>query len=152
MRLLVQEPYPSTQAYIDLHEEVISSGYPYAQVAIELEIEGLAVVWAPKFINNVKAVLGEDTCAELSFWHEHIALDVGHTAFNRRLMNLLLAERGVDVEMIATVGRRALNTYIDFLGQLWSGVQGSLGESGRHLQHVSPAAAAQRLGRHSESR
>jgi hypothetical protein len=118
-QLVEQEPLAATQAYIDLHEEVIASSYPYGQVAIELEIEGLALSWAPNFVKNVKLVLGQATCAELSFLHEHIALDIGHTAFNRRLMNLLLARCGGEVERIATTGRRALNTYLDFLGQVW---------------------------------
>lgn len=121
-QLIAQPLAPATQAYIDLHEDVIKGEHPYAQVAIELEIEGLALSWAPEFVANVKGVLGDLVHGKLSFLHEHIALDVGHTAFNRRLMNKLLELRGGDVEQIADAGKRALHTYLDFLGQVWNQV------------------------------
>jgi hypothetical protein len=122
--LIEQDPLPATTDYIDLHEDVIASDKPYGQVAIELEIEGLAISWAPSFVTNVKEVLGDAVCGELSFLHEHIQLDIGHTAYNKRLMNALLTVRDEDVEAIAAVGRRALDTYIDYLGQVWAMVDG----------------------------
>lgn len=121
-QLIAQSVAPATQAYIDLHEEVIKNDYPFAQVAIELEIEGLALSWAPEFVANVKRVLGDQIHGKLSFLHEHIAIDIGHTAFNRRLMNNLLELRADDVERIADTGKRALNIYLDFLGQVWTQV------------------------------
>lgn len=129
--LTAQSPTKAMQAYIDLHEDVIASRQPYAQAAIALEIESLALSWAPKFVENVEAVLGKEIYADLSFLHEHIALDVGHTAFNKRLMNDLLAARGEEVEAIADAGRSSLHAYLDFVTEVWTRVQGALAGPGR---------------------
>jgi hypothetical protein len=103
--------------YIDLHEETILGPTPFAQVAIELEIEGLSVSLGPKLIAQFERVLGREILGCLSFLQEHVALDVGHTALNRRMLSQLLEERPAAVDALVDAGSRALSAYLDFLGE-----------------------------------
>jgi hypothetical protein len=115
---LIDRPRTSAMArYIDLHEETILGPTPFAQVAIELEIEGLSVSLGPKLIAQFEGVLGKDVLGCLSFLQEHVALDVGHTALNRRMLSQLLEERPDAVDPLVAAGSRALSAYLDFLGE-----------------------------------
>ncbi len=113
--LLAQDPTPGMRDYIDLHEETIKSETPFAQVAIELEIEGLSVREVPQMMAQFGRVLGEDTLNKLSFLQEHVALDVGHTAINEAMLSRLLSERPEALPLLVKTGARALSAYAQFL-------------------------------------
>ena len=76
-----------------MHEDTIASDEPFGQVAIELEIEGISVAYAPKLLAACKRALGPEMKHGVSFLAEHVAIDVGHTAFNCRLMGELCTAR-----------------------------------------------------------
>ena len=103
------------QAYIDLHESVIASKYPFGQVAIEREIEGLALVVGPRIIAQSQRIFGDDGLHEITFVTSHVELDVGHTAFNNKLIGKLLDARPDALEMLVETGANALQIYMDFL-------------------------------------
>lgn len=63
----LSEKFQSGKAYYQLHEDVISSTTPFCQVAIEYEIERLSVVFAPRWIDNVRYGLGLDFIQALTF-------------------------------------------------------------------------------------
>ena len=117
--MLARSPLPPMQRYIDLHEETIKGERPYLQIAIELEIERLALSWAPTFVANVRTVLGEEVWRSLHFLHAHIALDVGHTAYNESLLAAILEAVPSSLEHLLHTGEAAFHAYIDFLVACW---------------------------------
>jgi hypothetical protein len=113
---LLAQPWPEpARRYRQLHEEVIAGPAPYAQIAIENEIEMLSVVVGPPLLQNARALLGDDVIEDLSFLDDHITLDVGHSKFNRRQLTAFLDERPDAVDALVAAGSRALDAYRDFL-------------------------------------
>jgi hypothetical protein len=103
--------------YIHLHEETIAGEAPYAQVAIELEIERMSTTFGPKLMAQCHRVLEPSLLAGLSFLKEHVEIDVGHTALNEKMMERLLVLRPDAAERLAAVGRQALRIYVSFFGE-----------------------------------
>lgn len=90
--LLTLEPTKGVTAYRSLHEDVIAGPVPYAQLAIEYEIERLSVAYGPGLIEHCTGLPGPDILEALSFLSDHVELDVSHTHFNRLQLNSLLNE------------------------------------------------------------
>ncbi len=101
--------------YVDLHEEVIASEEPFRQVAIEREIEGLSVLLGPSVVAQCARVLGTENLGEVSFLTEHVEIDVGHTAFNEKLVGRLLDAKPDALLSMIDVAGRALHIYRRFL-------------------------------------
>jgi hypothetical protein len=114
---------PGMKAYIALHEDTIASDIPYGQVAIELEIERMSTTFGPKQLALCKLVLGASVLNGLSFIQEHVALDVGHTALNEKIMERLLGARPDAALRLADVGGRAIRAYVRFFGECLSTAQ-----------------------------
>ena len=113
---LIERPASSSiQAYVDLHERANDSDTPFRQVAIEAEIERLALVVGPRMIERCRRAFGDEGLSEMSFVTSHVELDVGHTAFNDRLMQRLLDVRPDAVDLLVQTGTDALACYMDFL-------------------------------------
>jgi hypothetical protein len=127
--LMARAAAPPMQAYSALHEETIAGDMPYGQVAIELEIEGMSTTFGPKQIGVCKRILGPDIMKGLSFIEEHVAIDVGHTAFNTRLMDRVLEVRPESARRLAELGGRALRYYVDFFGECLHTAQHEVGAS-----------------------
>ena len=116
--LIERKSTPMMDAYIKLHEDVINSNFPVCQVAIEREIEGLAVSYVPHIIERAQSVMGELGVKNfLSFLPEHVLLDVGHTAFNERLLDTVFEEAPNSLSEMTKTGEAALNTYLHFFGE-----------------------------------
>jgi hypothetical protein len=108
---------PTTAAmrrYIDLHEVVIAGREPFAQIAIEYEIEALSTTLGPRFLAQCLRLLGSEARQGLSFLDEHVTLDVGHTAFNRRQLQKLLEQHPHTASILGITGSLALQAYLDF--------------------------------------
>ncbi len=101
--------------YVQLHEETIAGPSPFAQIAIEYEIEQLSVTWGPHFIRTCAAVLGPDVSTCLTFVHDHVALDVGHTQFNRTQLGRFLTAHPASLAALAAAGAAALDAYGGYL-------------------------------------
>lgn len=114
--LLAQPPTEAMKRYVGIHEDTIASEHPFAQIAIETEIERMSTVLGPALIEGCRRILGEQMLAGMSFIDEHAALDVGHTAMNEAELDKLLATQPELGPMLADTGRRALAIYLDFLG------------------------------------
>ena len=113
--LLERPATPSVQAYIDLHEDIIASEQPYRQVAIEREIEGLSLALGPSMIGRCRDLLGMDGLSEVSFITDHVELDVGHTAFNEKLLKKLFDAAPETVDAMIEAGTAALTSYLGFM-------------------------------------
>jgi heme oxygenase-like protein len=127
--LLDQAATPAMRRYIELHEETIAGPAPFAQVAIELEIEGLSVKLGPTLLKQLTQVLGASILECCSFLTEHVALDVGHTALNNKMLERLVAAKPEALPILVETGRRALEAYLGFLGECMD----------RALDHVAAA-------------
>lgn len=114
--LTAQTPTESMKEYRQLHEETIEGPYPVGQIAIEREIGFLAVQFGPRLMQQVKRLLGEEVAGLLTFLDEHIAVDVGHTLLNERMLTEAISRAPDHGRLYAETGARAMNTYIRFLG------------------------------------
>jgi hypothetical protein len=107
---------PGVEAYVSVHESVISGPTPYGQLAIEYEIEMLSVAYGPRSLERCTGLLGEAIREGLSFLSDHVALDAGHTNFNRFQLGRLLEEQPGFLSGLVTAGSAALDAYAMFLG------------------------------------
>lgn len=115
--LMAQPATPAMRDYIRLHEETIASELPYGQVAIELEIERMSTTFGPRLMQQCRRVLAPELLAGLSFIKEHVAVDVGHTALNEKLMARLLLLRPDAATRLSAIGSEALRIYVRFFGE-----------------------------------
>jgi hypothetical protein len=114
--LLELPPTPGVAAYARLHEGVISGPTPYGQLAIEYEIEMLSVTHGARLIERCAGLLGNGILEGLSFLRDHVALDAGHTNFNRIQLSRLLEEQLGFLSGLVAAGSDALDAYAMFLG------------------------------------
>ena len=115
--------------YRRLHEEVIASREPYCQLAIEYEIESLSNIYGPPLMRQCESILGMPVVSALSFLREHIAVDAGHTALNRRALEALLSEHAEFAGALVRAGSRALKAYATFLDDCFESAYHEIEES-----------------------
>jgi len=127
-RLMERAPTPAIARYVELHETTIAGSAPYAQVAIELEIERLSLDIGAPLLVQIERVLGPALLDCLTFIVEHTALDAGHTALNQRLLVGLLSERPSAFNVLVETARLALSTYLDFLDECLDSARAALAE------------------------
>jgi hypothetical protein len=113
--LLGQPSSAGVLEYCKAHEENIAGPAPYAQIAIEYEIEMLPLRYGELFIARCVEVLGMDILPCLSFVTEHIVLDVGHTKFNTRALTRLLGLMPSCMPALVSAGTAVLDAYAQFL-------------------------------------
>jgi hypothetical protein len=77
-KLLNQTLSPGVLRYCKVHEENIAGDTPYAQIAIEYEVEMLPLRYGEPLLNRCVEMLGAEILSCLSFVTEHIVLDVAH--------------------------------------------------------------------------
>jgi hypothetical protein len=80
--LLKQAASAGVARYCKVHEDNLAGATPYAQVAIEYEIEMLPLRFGEAFITRCAEILGPDIVSCLSFVTSHIQLDQAHTKTN----------------------------------------------------------------------
>ena len=127
-QLTVQEflshPYPSSvMAYHQLHEAVIAGSAPFGQIAIEFEIERLAVQYGVRLIEVSQNILGDDFSQTLSFIQTHATLDIDHAAESEIELQEFLTQYPDCTELLATVGTAALDSYREFLDHCFACAQ-----------------------------
>jgi hypothetical protein len=113
--LLAGAPTAGWHRYVDLHEDVIASRAPFAQVAIEYEIEALKVRLGPRFIGQCRRLLGDSILEALTFLTDHVTRDVSYTEADERLLRKLIDEDGSRGAILAHTAIRALDACATFL-------------------------------------
>ena len=113
--LLALPPSPGARHYQRLHERTIAGPTPYGQMAIEFEIESLAMSLGEGLLRNSRLRLGDRVLEGLSFVREHVRLDVGHTHFNRRNLIRILNEHPEFLPALVAAGQEVLEAYGEFL-------------------------------------
>jgi hypothetical protein len=114
-KLLAAPPGHGATRYIQVHEAVIAGPTPFAQVAVEYEIEMLPVRYGPTLVKHCVGRLGKEILGCLSFITEHIELDVGHTKFNSRQLETVLERNPEALPTMVAVGTDVLDAYSEFL-------------------------------------
>jgi hypothetical protein len=114
--LLSRLPTPGVAQYCRLHEENIKGATPFAQVAIEYEIEMLPLRYGALVVERAVKLLGADILSCLSFVTKHIALDSAHTYANALMLCDLIARAPGSLSALAAAGSSALDAYAEFLG------------------------------------
>jgi hypothetical protein len=114
-QLLAAPPSRGARRYIEVHEQVITGPTPFAQVALEYEIEMLPVRYGPIMVTSWVKRLGEEILGSLSFITEHIELDVGHTKFNSRQLEGLLERNPKALPALVSAGTDVLDAYAQFI-------------------------------------
>jgi hypothetical protein len=115
-KLLSQTLSPGVVRYRKVHEENIAGDTPYAQIAIEYEVEMLPLRFGEPFLSRCVEILGAQILPCLSFLTEHIVLDVGHTNFNARLITKVIGLSATSITALVSAGTAALDAYAEFLG------------------------------------
>ena len=123
--LLDLPPTPGVAAYHCLHEGLIAGPTPYGQLAIEYEIEMLSVTYGPQLIERCAGLLGDGILESLSFLRDHVALDAGHTNFNRLQLSRLLESTPDFLSGLVAAGSEALHTYAMFLDDCFGFLRGA---------------------------
>jgi hypothetical protein len=113
--LLHMPPSYGASRYCLVHEENIASNNPYAQIAIEYEIEQLPLRYGGLFVARCLEIFGPEILPSLSFVTEHIDLDVGHTQFNAQQLSKLIDLLPESLPSLVTAGTAALDAYAQFL-------------------------------------
>jgi hypothetical protein len=123
--LLAEPPLASSLAYRKLHEDVIGGPAPFAQLAIEYEIELLSITIGPPMLRNCQRIFGSDS-SRYTFLAEHVELDAGHTAFNRRQLTEVLLQAPDALPTLIETGRAALECYSQYMAQCLHLADGAL--------------------------
>lgn len=114
-KMLGQEPSPGALRYCQVHEDNIAGDTPYAQIAIEYEIEQLPLLYGGVFIARCLETFGAEIIPSLSFVTAHIDLDIGHTKFNARELAKLIDLAPESLPALVAAGSAALDAYGQFL-------------------------------------
>ena len=101
--------------YCLVHEENIGGNTPYAQIAIEYEIEQLPLRYGGLFVTRCLEIFGPEILPSLSFVTEHIDLDIGHTRFNAQQLSKLIDRIPDSLPALVGAGSAALDAYAQFL-------------------------------------
>src|SRR5260370_3085346 len=115
-KLLNRAPTPGVLHYCKVHEDNISGDTPYAQVALEYEVERLPRRYGELLLTRCVEMLGADILPCLSFVTEHIYLDLGHTTFNPQVIAKLIDLDPSRMPALVSAGTAALDAYAQFLG------------------------------------
>jgi hypothetical protein len=115
-KLLNQPSTPGVLHYCKVHEDNIAGDTPYAQIAIEYEVEMLPLRYGKLLLTRCVEMLGGDILPCLSFVTQHIYWDVGHTNFNARVIAKLIDLDPSSMPALVSAGTTALDAYAQFLG------------------------------------
>jgi hypothetical protein len=113
--LLRIAPSRGARNYCLVHEENIAGDTPFAQIAIEYEIEQLPLRYGGLFVARCVEIFGPDILPALSFVTEHIDLDIGHTKFNARELAKVVDRIPESLPVLVAAGSAALDAYAQFL-------------------------------------
>lgn len=115
--LLVSNLTPSVRRYHQLHKDVVAGDAPWAELAIDVEIELITTQYGPPLMKVCSAALCERGQQSISFLAEHVRFDFGHTDINFRVVAELIKAKPEFTDHLVAIGERALTAYGDFLGE-----------------------------------
>ncbi|MDO8578120.1 MAG: hypothetical protein Q7R50_02950 [Dehalococcoidales bacterium] len=111
---------PAVKRYHKLHENVIDGDSPWAELAIDVEIELITTQYGPRLLQSCVRSMGEDSLADVSFLREHVRFDVGHTETNFETIHKLITKHPEYTDALVETAFKALESYADFLDDAMS--------------------------------
>jgi hypothetical protein len=127
--LLRRAPTSGVRRYRELFENMITGDAPFAELAIEYEIENLSLMLGPPFVEQCQKLLGPGIIAGLSFVRQHVCLDVNHTKFNADQLGRLLRQHPDYVTSMVEAGEEALSAYGAFMNDCFRLASAACGAS-----------------------
>ncbi|MFK0733946.1 MAG: hypothetical protein ACFKPT_30775 [Gloeotrichia echinulata GP01] len=113
--LLAKKISPAVKLYHQLHERVIEGDSPWAELAIDVEIELLSTTYGPILVKKWVDCMGQASLSNVSFLHKHVLADVGHTDTNFDVVDKFISEHPEYVDTLVQTATDALNIYAEFL-------------------------------------
>ncbi len=114
-KLLANKFSPAVKRYHKLHEEVIEGNSPWAELAIDVEIELFSATYGPILVKKWVDCMGEDSLSNISFLHKHVLADVGHSEANFEVVDKFISKNPQSINTLVGTATKALNSYADFL-------------------------------------
>jgi hypothetical protein len=114
-RFLEAAPPASLRRHVNLQESIIDGLEPFAQLAIEYEIDRASDILAPRLLKQALRVLGHQAARGLSALQTRIA-DQGQTTFSERHLTRLLAQQPQAAATLGITGAIVLDSHLDLLG------------------------------------
>lgn len=114
-KLLANKISPAVKRYHELHEEVIEGDFPWAELAIDVEIELFSTTYGPILVNKWVECMGKDSLSNISFLYKHVVADVEHTDTNFEVVDKFISENPQSINTLVETATKALNSYADFL-------------------------------------
>lgn len=123
---LLGQPLEPASAYNAQFEAIISGDHPYYMASASYEMERLSTTMAVDLVKNCRRVLGDDPRNGYRFLAEHVEIDVGHTAFNRRQLREVLKLYPAQLDALVRHGGESILNYAAFMGECLSLAQKDL--------------------------
>lgn len=114
-KLLDNKMSPAVKRYHKLHEGAIEGDSPWAELAIDVEIELFSATYGPILVQKWVNCMGEDSLSNISFLHKHVLADVGHSETNFEVVDTFITQHPESIDNLVETGTKALNCYADFL-------------------------------------
>ncbi|NEY32558.1 hypothetical protein GTU99_10205 [Streptomyces sp. PRKS01-65] len=115
----------SAVRYASLFEELSGGETPVCTVAALYEMEQLSAGIAIGLVANCKRAMGEDP-ARFSFLDEHVVVDTGHIALDRRMLETALTDHPDLLDAMVDAGGEVLASYAEFMGECLELARGDL--------------------------
>lgn len=113
--LLAKKISPTVKRYHELHEQIIEGGSPWAELAIDVEIELIATTYGPVLVRKWIDCMGQESLSKVSFLDKHVSADVGHTKTNFQIVDRFISEHPESVNVLLKTASDVLNIYADYL-------------------------------------
>ncbi|QEV21732.1 iron-containing redox enzyme family protein [Streptomyces alboniger] len=115
--ILANTPALSSAArYNALFERLSGGTEPVCTVAALYEMEQLSAGFAVDLVVNCKRTMGDDA-SRFTFLDEHVVVDVGHIALDRRMLETALTDRPPLLDAMVEAGTEVLASYAEFVGE-----------------------------------
>ncbi|MGV9878624.1 iron-containing redox enzyme family protein [Streptomyces sp. NPDC003006] len=106
----------SAARYNALFERLSGGEDPVCTVAALYEMEQLSAGFAIELVANCKRAMGDDP-SRFTFLDEHVVVDVGHIALDRRMLERALTDRPHLLDAMVEAGIEVLASYAEFVGE-----------------------------------
>ncbi|UFQ19801.1 MULTISPECIES: iron-containing redox enzyme family protein [Streptomyces] len=106
----------SAARYNVLFERLSGGDEPVCTVAALYEMEQLSAGFAVDLVVNCRRTMDDDP-ARFTFLDEHVVVDVGHIALDRRMLETALTDRPQLLDAMVEAGTEVLASYAEFVGE-----------------------------------
>lgn len=136
-RLLGDNTPEVVQRYYRLHEGVIDQGWPWAELAIDVEIELLTAKYGPRLLWRALRSMGLKSLADIQFLRDHVRFDFGHTRENFRTLHQFIHRHPECTQTLTEVASEALEIYADLMQEALDRAHATLAADGKWITRAA---------------